>query len=122
MLVAELAGAYSPRNFTEPRCDRGAEPDQTYAFRNLSSLTYKSHYVATIPIYGYTFMWSSIRQASCLALVIMFLALGMTSNAIAAGQKGIALVIGQSDYKSRPLPNPERDARDIGLLLDRLFG
>jgi len=50
----------------------------------------------------------------------MFLALGMTSNAIAAGQKGIALVIGQSDYKSRPLPNPERDARDIGLLLDRL--
>jgi len=54
-----------------------------------------------------------------LALVVLVLALGtaMAQEAL----KGVALVIGQSDYRGlSPLPNPGNDARALSRLLDDL--
>ncbi|MDP2847301.1 MAG: caspase family protein [Humidesulfovibrio sp.] len=55
------------------------------------------------------------------ALLICILALSCLSrHALAGGEQRIALVIGNSAYKSAPLKNPAKDARDMATLLKSL--
>jgi len=62
---------------------------------------------------------SLLRTAS--ALLMLVLCLGLADSALAAGgENRIALIIGNGAYKSAPLKNPVKDARDMAALLKSL--
>jgi len=53
-------------------------------------------------------------------LVCAVLSLALAQHAIAAGEHRTALIIGNGAYKSAPLKNPAKDARDMAALLKSL--
>lgn len=60
-----------------------------------------------------------LRKAA--ALFLLVLCLGLAGSSLAAGgEQRIALVIGNGAYKSAPLKNPAKDARDMAALLKNL--
>jgi uncharacterized caspase-like protein len=62
---------------------------------------------------------SLLRTASTLLVLVLCLSLAGSTLA-AGGENRIALVIGNSAYKSAPLKNPAKDARDMAALLKSL--
>lgn len=61
------------------------------------------------------------RVTALFCALLVVLAIGRAKAEEAAALKGVALVIGESAYETlAPLPNPERDARDIEDLLAKL--
>ena len=61
-----------------------------------------------------------MKQKIFISILIIFCITAVSFSAFASSTNRVALVIGNSAYKSAPLANPANDANDMAVVLKRL--